>query len=103
MLDNWISEEDASEAAAGWGGDVFSYYESDGEFLFTWNIVWDTERDAHEFDSAFRDMMFETASEKHNCSYWEANGRYISILQIGNTTVIKSSANEAMVQQQFVE
>ena len=102
MLDNWISEVDATEAAEGWGGDIFSYYKDNDEFLFTWNIVWDTKDDAHEFDLAFQDMMYKTSAEKHNCSYWSANGRYISIESNENSTLIKSSADESQVQQQLL-
>ena len=103
MLENWISEGDASEAAKGWGGDVFSYYELDGEFFFTWNIMWDTVDDAHEFDLAFQDMMYKTSAEKHNCSYWESNGRYISIHWNGDQTLIVSSSDEALIQKNFSE
>jgi hypothetical protein len=98
MLGNWISEDDAFDAAEGWGGDVFSYYELDDEFFFTWNILWDSEDDAFEFYLAFQDMMYNTSAEKHNCSYWEANGRYISIDWNGNQTLIVSSADAALVQ-----
>jgi len=101
MLENWISEGDASEAAKGWGGDVSSYYELGDEFLFTWNIVWDTVDDAHEFDLAFQDMMYKTSAEKHNCNYWESNGRYISIHCNGDQTLIVSSSDEALIQQNF--
>jgi hypothetical protein len=101
MLEDWISEGDASEAAKGWGGDVFSYYELDDEFFFTWNIVWDTVDDAHEFYLAFQDMMYKTSAEKHNCSYWEANGRFISIDWNGDQTLIVSSSDEALIQQDF--
>jgi hypothetical protein len=101
MLDNWISETDAEDAAKGWGGDVFSYYESDNEFFFTWNIVWDTVDDTHEFDLAFQDMMYKASAEKHNCSYWSAYGRYISLECNENSTLIVSSADEALVQYPF--
>jgi hypothetical protein len=99
MLDNWISEDDAEDASKGWGGDVFSYYENGDEFLFTWNIVWDTEDDANDFYLAFQDMMYQASAEKHNCSYWSAYGRYISIQRSGNSTLIVSSADEPLIQQ----
>jgi hypothetical protein len=98
MLENWLSEEDAIEASEGWGGDVFSYYEEGDEFFFTWNIVWDTEDDAFQFYLAFLDMMYRTSAEKHNCSYWEANGRYLSIAHEGSSTLITSYPDEPTVQ-----
>ncbi|MEJ2126130.1 MAG: hypothetical protein P8X84_01205 [Candidatus Bathyarchaeota archaeon] len=103
MLDNWISDDDATEAASGWGGDAFCYYEKDGEFCFTWNITWDTEYDAHEFDLAFQDMMYQISAEKHNCSYWSANGRYIYFEVNGSSTLIVSSPDEEMIQQSFLD
>jgi len=99
MLDNWLSENDAELAAEGWGGDVIKYYEKDDDFLFTWNIVWDSEDDAYEFYSNFNDMLYEASAEKHNCSYWSAYGRYISIQWNDNSTLIISSADETLVQQ----
>jgi len=102
MLDNWLSESDAEGAAAGWGGDIINYYEKDDDFLFTWNIVWDSKDDANEFYLAFQDMMYKTSAEKHNCSYWSAYGRYISIQWNENSTVIISSTNETIVQQPFL-
>jgi len=101
MLDNWLSTDDAEQAAEGWGGDIINYYEKDDDFLFTWNIVWDSTDDANEFYLAFQDMMYKTSAEKHNCSYWFADGRYISIQWNENSTLIISSANETLVQQSF--
>jgi hypothetical protein len=101
MLDNWLSTDDAEEAAAGWGGDAINYYEKDDDFLFTWNIVWDSEDDAHAFYLAFQDMMYKASAEKQNCSHWSAYGRYISIQWNGKSTLIISSADETLVQQQL--
>ena len=99
MLENWISEEDALEASEGWGGDIFSYYQQGEEFLFTWNIVWDTEDDAFEFRLAFLDMMYRTSAEEYNnCNSWEANGRYLSITRQGRSTVITSSPDAPTIQ-----
>lgn len=102
MLDNWLSSDEAEQAAEGWGGDVMNYYEKDDDFLFTWNIVWDSKDDAYEFYSSFQDMLYNAAAEKQNCSHWLANGRYISIQWNEKSTLIISSADEAMVQQQFL-
>jgi len=101
MLDNWLSTDDAEQAAEGWGGDTLTYYERDDDFLFMWNIAWDSRDDAHEFYLAFQEMMYKTSAEKHNCSYWFADGRYISIQWNEKSTLIISSANETLVQQSF--
>ena len=103
MLDNWISTDVAEQAAEGWGGDTFTYYERGDEYSFTWNIAWDSGDDAFEFYLAFLEMMHKTSAEKENCSYWFANGRYISIQWNENSTLIISSDNETLIKQPFVE
>jgi hypothetical protein len=97
MLDNWLSENDAEEAATGWGGDTINYYEKDNDFLLTWNIIWDSTDDAHEFYITFQEMMYKTSAEKHNCSHWSAYGRYLSIQWNENSTLIISSSDETLV------
>lgn len=97
MLDNWISETEAEKAAEGWGGDNFTYYEKDDDFLFTWNIAWDSKDDAQEFYFAFQEMMDKTSAEKQTGGYWFADERYISIQWNENSTLIKSSTNETIV------
>jgi hypothetical protein len=98
-LNNWIPDKEAEDAAKGWGGDILSYYEKDEEYLFTWNITWDSNEDAHEFYRAFQKMMSETQAEKKNDGYWSSNGRYISIEWNKNSTLIVSSTNETIVQR----
>ena len=96
MLDNWISETEAEKAAEGWGGDNFTYYERDDDFLFTWNIAWNSKDDAQEFYFAFQEMMDKTSAEKQTGGYWFADERYISIQWNENSTLIKSSTNETI-------
>jgi len=97
MLDNWISESKAELAAEGWGGDVFNYYENDDDFLFTWNIVWDSGEDAYEFYVSFQEMMDTTSADNPTDDCWFAKGRYLSIQWNENSTLITSSANEEFV------
>lgn len=93
MLDHWISTENAETASAGWGGDIFSYYENGDEFMFTWNITWDTETDAQEFYETFQEMMVETFVDEYDNNCWFDNGRYLSIELNENSTLITSSAD----------
>jgi hypothetical protein len=97
MLNNWIPEKEAEEAAEGWGGDKLSYYEINDGYLFTWNISWDSNEEANEFYIAFQKMMNETSAEKENDSHWFVYGRYISIQLNENSTLIISSTNETVV------
>ncbi|MFZ7138385.1 MAG: hypothetical protein ACOWW1_08210 [archaeon] len=91
MLDHWISAEDAEEASAGWGGDVFSYYENGDDFLFTWNICWDSQEDADQFYETFQEMMNETLADIVDNDCWFDYGRYLSIQLNENSTLITSS------------
>jgi len=102
MLDKWISETEAENAAEGWGGDNFTYYERDDNFLFTWNIAWDSSEDAYEFYAAFQKMMDKTSAEKQTDGYWFAYERYLSIQLNENSTLIISSADETIGQQPFL-
>ena len=97
MLNNWISESRAELAAEGWGGDVFNYYENDDDFLFTWNIVWDSSEDAYEFYVTFQDMLDTTSADKPTDDCWFAYERYLSIQWNENSTLITSSAYDALV------
>jgi hypothetical protein len=42
---------------AGWGGDRLVAYENDGAYGYVWKTTWDTEGDAREFASAYRDLL----------------------------------------------
>jgi hypothetical protein len=95
MLDNWIPSDNAEAAAEGWDGDNLTFYEKDDEYLFTWNINWDSTEDAQEFYSAFQEMLSETSAHKVDDNYWFAYGRYISIKWNDNTILIVSSDSEA--------
>jgi hypothetical protein len=99
MLANWINQGEAQQAAAGWGGDNFTYYERGSDYLFTWNIKWDSSCDASEFYVAFNNMMNATSALKENCTDWYANGRYLSVSwnQNLNTTLIAVSTDKAAV------
>ncbi|WP_232687036.1 Hvo_1808 family surface protein [Halobacterium zhouii] len=42
----------------GWDGEKMYIYESDsGEAAYTWRLAWDSERDAREFASAYRNLL----------------------------------------------
>lgn len=99
MLNKWIPSAEASKAAEGWGGDNFTYYERGDDYLFTWNIVWDSAEDASEFFTAFRSMMRVVGAKEESQNFWEKNGRYISLKWIGTSTIIAGSANKTLLQK----
>jgi hypothetical protein len=51
-----VSEDTASEAAEGWGGDAYAFYQnaSSNAAVFVMDTLWDTDADAEEFAAAFK-------------------------------------------------
>jgi hypothetical protein len=103
MLGNWLNQNESQKAAAGWAGDNFTYYERGNEYLFTWNIQWDSSSDASEFYVAFHNMMNATDAAGDNSSHWSANGRYLMIEwnQNSNPILIAVSSNQTTVQESY--
>ncbi len=95
MLINWLNESEVQQAAAGWRGDNFTYYENGTDFLFTWNIGWSTSEDANEFATAFQDMV-TAAGATYTDGLWFANDRYLSLTLNAeeNSTLIVSSPTQ---------
>lgn len=56
ILQEWgVPEDAARKASEGWGGDFFRAVEGPGGSAgFVWATVWDTDRDASEFEAAAR-------------------------------------------------
>jgi len=99
MLGNWIPWDEAQRAAEGWGGDNFTYYDKGEDYLFTWNITWDSVEEASVFYASFQEMMTKNGAEVKSNSLWEAHGRYLSLKWEGDSTLIISSTNEATVKK----
>jgi hypothetical protein len=103
MLSNWLKDnisQQANTAAAGWATDNFTYFEKGSDFLFTWNIKWDTQQDATEFFDAYKAMMTKTSATKQNDTQWLSNGRYLTLTlnQEQNSTFIACSTDQSAVQ-----
>lgn len=105
MLDNWLkgTNQEAHNAAAGWAADIFTYYEKDNDFLFTWNIEWDTADDAAQFNQAFLKMMSYTGASSLGVNQWSTNGRFLTLTwdQLSTSTLIACSTNQTAVQPSF--
>jgi hypothetical protein len=56
ILRQFVAEDQAKEAAAGWGGDRYSvaYNATTQQTVAAWNLVWDTSGDVEEFVDAFK-------------------------------------------------
>ena len=90
-------------ASAGWSGDNFTYYERGNDFLFTWNIKWESSGDASNFYAAFHNMANTAAATGKDNYHWVANGRYLTITwnQNSNTTLIACSNNQAVTLESY--
>mgnify|MGYP000167908978 CR=1 FL=1 len=99
MLGNWVSIEEAERAAEGWGGDNFTYYEKGADYLITWNITWDSLKDAREFYLSFQSMMQKVEVEEKNRNLWYKHGRYISVKLRGRSTLIVVSTDRDAVER----
>ncbi|MEM2103896.1 MAG: hypothetical protein QW717_03290 [Candidatus Bathyarchaeia archaeon] len=98
MLERWVQSE-AVEAAKGWNGDNFTYYERGEDYLFTWNITWDSQDDALQFVKAFQKMMRKTESEEVDANLWQAYGRLLSISWSDASTIIACSTSDADIRE----
>jgi hypothetical protein len=99
MLATWLNQTTAAQAAAGWTGDNFTYYERGNDYLFTWNIQWDNNCDASEFYVAFHNMANAAGATDQGSCNWTANGTYLTINwnQTSASTVISCSNAESAV------
>jgi hypothetical protein len=97
MLTTWLNKTVAQQAAEGWSGDTFTYYERGTDFLFTWNIKWETNCDASDFYIAFHNMASNAGVTDNGSCNWYSNGRYLSIAwnQDQNTTLIECSTDQS--------
>lgn len=57
LLSEGAASATANTAAAGWGGDSYAVYEDGDGYALIWRTVWDTSRDAREFEAALATHM----------------------------------------------
>ncbi len=76
-------QEQGKAAAAGWGGDRFAAYKSDGgKIVLAWLTVWDSEEDAVQFQEAYT----KAAAARNDARNWpearvERRGAAVAILE----------------------
>jgi len=97
MLSSHIPRDDAIKAAEGWHGDNFTYYKKEENHLFTWKIVWDTERDSIEFFDSFVQMMDAVDAHQilpgcrcslNNTVKWKAGNQYVSLMRNQSSVIV---------------
>jgi hypothetical protein len=54
LFKQFVPENEAKTAAEGWDGDRFAAFRRGDEVAFVWASVWDSERDAEEFEQGYR-------------------------------------------------
>lgn len=91
MLETHLSTGESAEAAEGWNGDNFTYYEKGNDYMFTWRILWDTEEDADQFSGTFADMMRAVGADRLAMNRWKVREAYISFKRDGLSTLIVGS------------
>lgn len=77
---NGLADDDADEAAAGWGGAWYVHYQGGDTSVLALDTQWDTSRDAGEFNDALG-TSFRSASKDGDL--WVQGGRYFSVTQSG--------------------
>jgi hypothetical protein len=103
MLQTWVNQSAAVQAATGWNGDNFTYYENGNDYLFTWNLQWAGSTDANEFASVFHDMVNAAGAASTGVDSWYANGRYLTITlnSSQNSTLIACSTVQAATESAY--
>jgi len=87
---------DADTAAAGWGGGVYNYYENGDKSLAIFNTVWDTKKDADEFDIAIN----ETFNSYDKSGAFSTDGkRFFSVKRIGDAIAVGASTDKTALQK----
>lgn len=94
MFQNWIPENEAVMAAEGWGGDNLTYYENGEDYVFTWEIIWDSASDALEFAASFQNMVKKAGANKVGVNLWHKNEIFLSLTLRGEKTLVISSTIE---------
>ncbi|MEO5953282.1 MAG: hypothetical protein ABIQ44_12525 [Chloroflexia bacterium] len=89
---------DAEGAAAGWGGGVYEYYSNGDNALHMINTVWDTARDADEFEDGINETF--SSDKKDGIIIKDADGkRFYSVKRIGKQITVGASTDQAALQR----
>ncbi len=97
MLENGISIDEASIAATGWGGDNLTLLKQGDNYLVTWRINWDTEKDASEFYNAYISMIRQMSGVEVESELFNLKGHYVAFVKHGKVTDIAISKDKEVV------
>jgi hypothetical protein len=89
---------DGEGAAAGWGGGVYEYYHNGDQSLMMINTVWDTKRDADEFEDALGETF--ALYDKDGEILKDLDGeRFFSVKRIDNQITLGASTDQAALER----
>lgn len=93
VLNEHITTKKAAEAAAGWGGDAYQYYEKDDQYLLIINTLWDSKKDATEFLEAYYDFTESWSNDikKIENDIYETPTGFLALIQKEKQVIIIES------------
>ncbi len=91
-----LGKTQADNAAAGWGGAIYNYYENGDKHLVVFNTAWDTKKDADEFETALNDSF---ASYTKNGTTWSDGTRFFSIKRTGDAIAVGASTDQPSLEK----
>jgi len=97
MLENGLSGEASTIAAAGWGGDNLTLFSKEEKYLVTWRINWDTIDDASEFIKGFKSLIMNMDGIELGPELYYVQGNYLTLTQHDFMTEIASSSEEELI------
>jgi hypothetical protein len=109
MLADHIKSSNASTSASGWGGDRLVLYQNETDYLFCFNISWDSPADADEFLEAYRELMrsvngTKIVDENDSVEWVVDENEWVLLLQISdslNRTVLAGSSNPGVLNERM--
>ncbi len=102
ILNEHIPSYTAAEAAAGWGGDAYGYYEQGDQYILMINTVWDTEEDSKEFFDAYYNFTLSWSDEyieKISGGIYKTKTGYVALIRNKKQVIIVESSSLEAVQE----
>ncbi len=88
---------DGEGAAAGWGGSTYEYYANGDDALMMISTVWDTKRDADEFEDAINETFANY--DKDGIILKDLDGqRFFSVKRVNDQITFGASTNSAALE-----
>jgi len=102
-----IPEDQALNAAGGWGGDAYAFYlnEETDEVIFILDLVWDSLQDADEFMAAlasYADLRWDQASQGiSGQATWKGPEGTVVLMQDGDRTLWMIAPTDSLAETIF--